>query len=75
MSAAILQFISRGEQLRKRGMDNYSHWKRITKKLEPFGPAERHRLHQRNVENESRDREWAMKHAPGPDGAKLLSFM
>ena len=40
MSATILQFFSRGEQLRKRGMDNYSHWKRITKGLQPFGPAD-----------------------------------
>jgi hypothetical protein len=57
MSATILQFISRSEQLRKRGMDNYSQWKRITKAREPFGPAERHRVHQQNAENERKDRE------------------
>jgi hypothetical protein len=44
MSPKILQFVSRSEQLRLRGMRNFSHWHSITKGLEPFGPAERHRL-------------------------------
>ena len=59
MSATILQFFSRGEQLRKRGMDNYSHWKRITKGLQPFGPAERRRLDQQQAQDQL---------APDPQG-------
>jgi hypothetical protein len=54
MSAKILQFVSRGEQLRLRGMRNFSHWHSITKGLEPFGPAERKRLFQRQAETKPR---------------------
>jgi hypothetical protein len=36
--AKILQFVSRSEQLRLRGMRNFSHWHSITKGLERFGP-------------------------------------
>jgi hypothetical protein len=39
MSAKILQFVSRAEQLRLRGMRNFSHWHSITKGFEPFGPC------------------------------------
>jgi hypothetical protein len=74
MPAEILQFVSRGEQVRRRGWANYDHWKRITKGLEPFGPKERHRMFQQRAEHERKDREWAIRHAPGPDGAVVLPF-
>jgi hypothetical protein len=74
MAAKNLQFVSRSEQVRQRGMDNYCHWKRITKGLEPFGPAERLRLFRRQAEDEAKDRAWAMRHAPGPGQAVLVHF-
>ena len=74
MSAKILPFVSRSDQVRQRGMDNYSHWKRITKGLEPFGPVERSRLFRRQAEDEAKDREWAQRHHPLPEGGIVLSF-
>ena len=49
MSATILQFFSRGEQLRKRGMDTI-----LTGSASP--------------RDQRRDRDWAMRHTPGPMG-------
>jgi hypothetical protein len=74
MPAKILQFVSRSEQVPQRGMANYSHWKRITKGLEPFGPAERSRLFRRQAEDEAKDRAWAQRHHPLPEGGIVLSF-
>jgi hypothetical protein len=74
MSAKILQFISRAEQLQRRGRASFDRWHRINNGLEPFGPHERHRIFQQHAENERKDREWAMRHAPGPDGAVVLPF-
>jgi hypothetical protein len=74
MRAKILKFVSRNEQIRQRGMDNYSRWKRITKGLEPFGPAERHRLFRRHAEDEAKDRAWVQRHHPLPEGAMVMSF-
>jgi hypothetical protein len=74
MSAKILTFVSRGEQVRLRGMDNYSRWKRITKGLEPFGPAERARLFRRQADDEAKDRAWVQRHHPVPEGAVVLLF-
>jgi len=70
----LLTFVSRGEQVRQRGMDNYSRWKRITNGLEPFGPAERSRLFRRQAEDEAKDRSWVQRHHPLADGAVVLSF-
>ena len=74
MSAKILKFISRGEQLRLRGMRNFSHWHAITKGLEPFGPAERHRLFLRQAEDEAKDRAWVQRHYPLGESAVILPF-
>jgi hypothetical protein len=74
MPAKILQFVSRREQLRLRGMRNFSHWHRITKGLEPFGREERKRLFQRQAEDEAKDRAWAQRHHPLSDGGIVLSF-
>jgi hypothetical protein len=74
VSARILQFVSRREQVRQRGAENYARWKRITKGLESYGPRERHRTLQQHAENEAKDREWAIRHAPGPDGAVIHAF-
>ena len=74
MSAKILPFVSRSEQVRQRGMDNYSRWKRITKGLEPFGLAERSRLFRRQAEDEAKDRAWVQRHHPLPEGGIVLSF-
>jgi hypothetical protein len=70
----LLTFVSRGEQVRQRGMDSYSRWKRITKGLEPFGPAERSRLFRRQAEDEAKDRTWAQRHHPLPEGGVVISF-
>ena len=61
MAAQIFQFISRGEQVRRRGARNYDRWKRITKGLEPYGPRDRHRIAQEHADNERKDRAWAMR--------------
>ena len=74
MAAKILKFVSRSDQVRQRGMDNYSRWKRITKGLESFGPAERHRLFRRQAEDEAKDREWAQRHHPVAETAVVLPF-
>jgi hypothetical protein len=74
MSATILQFVSRSEQLRLRGMRNFSNWHRITKGLEPFGPAERKRLFHRQAEDEAKDRAWVQRHHPLAVPAVVLSF-
>ena len=74
MSAKIFQFVSRSEQLRLRGMRNFSHWHSITKGLEPFGPAERHRLFLRQAEDEAKDRAWAQRHHPLSEGGVVISF-
>lgn len=74
MPTKIFPFVSRSEQLRLRGMDNYSRWKRITKGLEPFGSAERSRLFRRQAEDEAKDHAWARRHAPGPGQAVLIPF-
>ena len=74
MTARVLQFVSRAEQVRLRGMENYARWNRIIKGLEPYGPRERHRIFRQHDENERKDREWAMRHAPIPSGARVLVF-
>jgi len=72
--ATVLTFVSRGEQLRLRGQRNFSHWHRITKGLEPFGPAERKRLFQRQAEDEAKDRAWAQRHHPLQGGGIVVLF-
>jgi hypothetical protein len=74
MPAKIIPFVSRSEQLRLRGMRNFSHWHLITKGLEPFGPAERKRLFQQQAEDEAKDRAWTQRHHPLPEGGVVLSF-
>ena len=74
MPAKILPFVSRSEQLRLRGMRNFSHWHRITKGLEPFGPAARKRLFQRQAEDEAKDRAWVQRHHPLGVPAVVLPF-
>jgi hypothetical protein len=74
MSAKILEFVSRSEQVRQRGWRNYAHWKRITKGLELFGPEERHRLFQQQAEHERTDRAWVQQHHPIGEGAIVLPF-
>jgi hypothetical protein len=74
MSAKILQFVSRSEQLRLRGMRNFSHWHLITKGLEPFGPTERKRLFQQQAEDEAKDRAWVQRHHPLGALAAVLPF-
>lgn len=72
--ATVLTFVSRAEQIRLRGQRNFSHWHRITKGLEPFGPAERKRLFQRQAEDEAKDRAWVQRHHPLSEGAVVLRF-
>ena len=55
-------------------MSNYARWNRIVKGFELFGPAERHRIFREHAENERKDREWAMRHAPRQECAVVLSF-
>jgi hypothetical protein len=74
MAAKILQFVSRNEQVRRRGIDSYSRWKRITKGFEPFGPAEGSRLFRRQAEDEAKDRSWVQRHHPLGAPALVLPF-
>src|SRR5262249_49707798 len=72
--ATILKFVSRGEQLRLRGMRNFAHWNRIRLGQEPFGPNERSRLFHRQAEDEAKDRAWVQRHHPLPESANVLRF-
>ena len=74
MPAKILQFVSRTEQVRLRGMRNFSHWHRITKGLEPFGPADRRRLFRRQAEDDAKDRAWVQRHHPLATPAVVVPF-
>jgi hypothetical protein len=62
MPAEILQFMSRAEQLRLRGLRNSG---RFLTKRGPYthpDPAERARLQREQLEEERAERDWARRH-------------
>jgi hypothetical protein len=73
--ATILKFISRGEQVRLRGMRNYAHWNRIRLGLKPFGSNEQCQLFLRQAEDEAKDRAWVQRHHSVAEGAAVLPFL
>jgi hypothetical protein len=74
MAATIARFVSRGEQVRLRGMRNYARWMAGVKGHEFPGPAERKRRQQQQAEDEANDRAWVQRHHPRPGGAVVLPF-
>jgi hypothetical protein len=72
--ATVLKFISRGEQVRLRGLRNFAQWNRIRLGIDPFGPDERSRLFHRQAKDEAKDRTWAQRHHPLPEGSVVLPF-
>jgi hypothetical protein len=74
MTARIVRFISRTEQLRLRGNRNYSRYMQVTKRfVHPMG-AERRLWQQESAEESKRDAEWNNRHGPIPGGAVVLSI-
>jgi hypothetical protein len=75
MPAKILQFISRAEQLRLRGIRNYSRYMQLTKGLIAPDDAERVRWQRESAEEASRDAEWQQRHGVVSEGAVVLAFV
>lgn len=71
--ARILKFVSRAEQLRLRGLRNFSQWQ--TDNGEPLTPRERIALVQRKVDDERDDQQRALRHGPRPGGGIVLSIV
>jgi hypothetical protein len=74
MTARIVRFISRAEQLRLRGNRNFGRYKRLTHGLvEPDGP-ERLQWQRESADEEIRDAEWNLRHGRVEGGAEILRF-
>ena len=74
MAARVFTFVSHDAQVRRRGMRNYCRWVRITKGLEPYGPEERKRIREEQVQFERWSRAWVQRHHPLPGGALVAKF-
>jgi hypothetical protein len=74
MSAKILQFVSRSEQLRLRGQRNYSRYMLFTKKFVEADGPERAEWHRETAAESKRDAEWNRRHGPVPSGASVLQW-
>jgi hypothetical protein len=74
MTARLVRFISRTEQLRLRGNRNFGRYMQVTKRLvEPDGP-ERRQWQQESADEDIRDIEWNRRHGKIDGGAKILRF-
>ena len=74
MTANIVRFISRTEQLRLRGNRNFGRFKSLTHGLvEPDG-AERRQWKQESADEDLRDAEWNRRHGRIDRGADILRF-
>jgi hypothetical protein len=74
MTARIVPFISRTEQLRLRGNRNFGRYKSLTHGLvEPDGP-ERRQWQRESADEEVRDIEWNRRHVKIDGGAEILRF-
>ena len=74
MTARIVRFISRTEQLRLRGNRNFGRYKSLTHGLvEPDGP-ERREWQQESADEDIRDAEWNGRHGRIEGGADILRF-
>ena len=74
MTARIVRFISRTEQLRLRGNRNFGRYKSLTHGLvEPDGP-ERRQWQRESADEDIRDIEWNRRHGKIEGGAKILRF-
>ena len=72
MPAKILPFVSRSEQLRLRGMRNYSRYMLIVKGFVAGDSLERAQWQKEYAEEARRDAEWNRRHGPVPGGASVL---
>ena len=75
MTAHILPFVSRFEQLQRRYARNFG---RFMAKRGPYthpDTAERARLEREQEEDQRKDREWAERHGPVPGGAQVEVFI
>ena len=74
MTARIVRFISRTEQLRLRGNRNFGRYKSLTHGLvEPDGP-ERRQWQRESADEDVRDIEWNRRHGKIEGGAEILRF-
>jgi hypothetical protein len=74
MSTKILPFVSRSEQLRLRGMRNYSRYMLVTKRFVAGDSLERAQWQKEYAEEARRDADWNRRHGPPPSGASVLQW-
>jgi hypothetical protein len=74
MPAKILPFVSRSEQLRLRGMRNFSRYMLLTKKFVEADGPERAEWHREAAAESKRDAEWNRRHGPVSGGASVLQW-
>jgi hypothetical protein len=74
MSAKILQFVSRSEQVRLRGQRNYSRYMLVTKGFVAGDSRERAQWQKEYAEEARRDAEWNRRHGPVPGGPSVLQW-
>jgi len=74
MPATILPFVSRSEQLRLRGMRNYSRYMLVTKRFVAGDSLERAQWQKEYAEEARRDADWNRRHGPVPGGASVLQW-
>ena len=74
MPAEILKFVSRSEQLRLRGMRNYSRYMLFVKGFVAADSLERARWQKEDAEDARRDAEWKLRHGPVASGTTILPW-
>jgi hypothetical protein len=74
MSAKIIKFVSRSEQLRLRGQRNYSRYMLVTKGFVAGDSLERAQWQKEDARESKRDAEWKRRHGPIPGGASVLQW-
>ena len=74
MSAKILSFVSRSEQLRLRGQRNYSRYMLVTKRFVAGDSLERAQWQKESAEEARFDAEWNRRHGPVTGGASVLQL-
>lgn len=74
MSAQVFTFVSRGDQVALRGMRNFAQWNHIRLGIEPCTPQQSRQITAKQAEDRARDKDWARRHHPLPEGVSILTF-
>lgn len=74
MTARLVRFISRAEQLRLRGNRNFSRYMQVTKRLVEHDGPERRQWQRESADEDIRDIEWNRRHGKIDGGAEILRF-